>query len=268
MNRDSLEWQWHNYVSITPSFRRLLVRLTHRQPKERYQSAQEVLEAITPLLHSDEVSSPLPQSMLTTTRIDLSVDPNAAPIFNAPMQPGAASALHDEAFVARCRQELTRCIGPMASFVVEDALDQHPNASPQELVEILASQLSDGKQASQFMSSIDVPPQPLIAPERSSQSASMAQPRSQQNSGAAIASLGISQANVSAASVDESSTLSPAFIDSCRQVLTQCIGPMASVLLEDALEDFGHLSPSEFVAQLATEIPDPRKAQEFQQRLQ
>jgi serine/threonine-protein kinase len=267
MNRDSLEWQWQNYVSVSPAFKRLLLRLTHRQPKERYQSAQEVLTAITPLLHSDEVSSPLPQSMLTTTRIDLSTDPNAAPIFNAPMQAGSASVIQDEAFVARCRQELTRCIGPMASFVIEDALDQYPNASPQELVEILASQLSDGKQANQFMSRIDVPPALPIAPDSTSRPASMAQPKSPGSSGA-IAPFGHSGANSPAASMNEPSRLSPDFMAHCRQVLTECVGPMASVLLEEALEDYAHLGPSDFVAQLATEIPDPRKAQEFQQRLQ
>lgn len=268
MNRDSLEWQWQNYVSASYSFVKVLMRLTHRQPKERYQSAQEVLEAITPLLDSDEVSSPLPQSMLTMTRIDLSSDPNAAPVYNAPMLPGAASAIQDEAFVARCRQELTRCIGPMATFVLEDALDQYPNASPQELVEILASQLSDGKQANQFVSSIHIPADAAIAPNTVVQSGERSRPPTAANSGnASVAATSTSAEPISQGANETVSRLTPEFLNHCRQVLAQCIGPMAEMLMEDAIEDYPHLAPPEFVAQLALEIPDPRKAQEFQDRL-
>ena len=61
--------------------------------------------------------------------------------------------------------------------------------------------------------------------------------------------------------------LSPDFVERCRQALTRCIGPMATMLLEDALIDYAHLARPDFIAQLASEIPDPKKAQEFQQQL-
>jgi serine/threonine protein kinase/class 3 adenylate cyclase len=267
MNRDSLEWQWQNHVAVNYSLVSVLRRLTHRQPKERFQSAQDVLEAITPLMDSDDVSSPLPQSMLTMTQIDLSVDSNAAPVFNAPMQPGSMSAMQDADFVARCRQELTRCIGPMATFIVEDALDQYPNASPQELVEILAAQLSDGKQASQFVSSINLPAAPssggLAEP-----SGTLSNARSRVSGATAVsaATSGPTE-SPSQGSTEESATLTPEFLARCHQALTQCIGPMAALVLEDTLADYPHLGPQAFVDQLATEIPDPRQAKAFQQRL-
>ncbi|MEM6518694.1 MAG: hypothetical protein AAF722_05090, partial [Cyanobacteria bacterium P01_C01_bin.70] len=277
MDRHTLEWHWQQHVALSYSFTRLLRQLTHRQPRERFQSAQTVLEALTPLLDADEVSSPLPQSMLTMTRIDLSPDPKAAPEFNAPMQMGTASVLQNEAFVARCREELTRCIGPMATLIIEDAIDQYPNANPHELVEILVAQLSDSKQAEQFISNIHLPSTSATAYSQTTQQQSAQHQESLQSPGLS-ASQSVSQAGSplsgAAAAVSgaepasaASSSLSSDFIDRCRQVLVRCVGPMAGMLLEDALADYPHLERRDFVAQLATEIPDPRKAQEFQQQL-
>lgn len=275
MDRKTLEWHWQQHVAVSYAFTALLRKLTHRQPQERFQSAQAVLTTLTPLLDADEVSSPLPQSMLTMTRIDLAPDPQVTPEFNAPMQFGTTSVLHNEAFVARCREELTRCIGPMATLIVEDAIDQYPDASPQELVEILASQLSNGKQAEQFVSSIHLPTRASsiysqAAPSQSrtrSQGFSGARPLSQSHpspSANAATPAAVSGADTPSS---EATGLSPDFVARCQQALVRCIGPMAKMLLEDALADYAHLERSDFVAQLALEIPDPKKAQEFQQQL-
>jgi serine/threonine-protein kinase len=276
MDRNTLDWQWEQHVAISYSFAMLLRQLTHRQPQERFQSAQAVLEALTPLLGAEEVSSPLPQSMLTMTRIDLSPDPQAAPEFNAPMHIRSTALIQNEAFVSRCREELTRCIGPMATLIIEDAIDQYPDASPHELVDILASQLSDGKQAEQFVSSIHIP---SAASQTDSQASSQGRVRSQDSPSAAhsfsqghsrasgFASIPSSAASGTPSAHEPVSGLSPDFIDQCQRALTRCVGPMAAMLLEDALADFAHLQRPEFVAQLAAEIPDPKKAQEFQQQL-
>ncbi|MGD1859608.1 MAG: protein kinase [Leptolyngbyaceae cyanobacterium] len=270
MDRDTLEWRWQPHVDLSYAFAVLLRQLIHRQPRERFQSAQAVLEALTPLLDADEVSSPLPQSMLTMTRIDLSPDPQAAPEFNAPLQMGSVSAPQNEAFVARCRAELARCIGPIATLMVEDAIAQYPDASPSELVEVLAAQLSDNKQAEQFISNIHL---------ASSSAANSGQTIQQQNRSSHAGSRSpdfsahpsTSQAPNSLSGTESvsaaSSRLSPEFIHNCQQVLTRCIGPMAALLLEDALADYSHLNQRDFVTQLAAEIPDPRKAHEFQQLL-
>ncbi|MEM9504579.1 MAG: protein kinase, partial [Cyanobacteria bacterium P01_E01_bin.43] len=274
MNRNTLDWQWRQHVDLTYSFTAVLQQLIHRQPQERYQSAREVLEAITPLLDSDEVSSPLPQSMMTTTRIDLSPDPNAAPVFNAPLQVGSGSVLQEEAFVDECRQALTRCIGPMATLVLEDVLDQYPDASPQELVDILAAQLSDGQQASQFVSSVQVPRPSIVSQPPSglqsmgqSGAQSAAQPLSRTS--AASTSAASQATNLSGASQSSAAPpeVSSEFVNRCRQALKRCVGPIADMLLEDTLTDYPNLGPQELVAQLAAEIPNPNKAEEFQQQL-
>ena len=274
MNRNTLDWQWRQHVDLTYAFTAVLQQLIHRQPQERYQSAREVLEAITPLLDSDEVSSPLPQSMMTTTRIDLSPDPNAAPVFNAPLQVGSGSVLPEAAFVDECRQALTRCIGPMATLVLEDVLDQYPDASPQELVDILAAQLSDGQQASQFVSSVQVPRSSMVSQSPSglqSRGQSGAQSAAQPLSRTSVASMSAAgqATNLSGASQSSAAPLevSSEFVSRCRQALKRCVGPIADMLLEDTLTDYPNLGPQELVAQLAAEIPNPSKAEEFQQQL-
>ena len=62
--------------------------------------------------------------------------------------------------------------------------------------------------------------------------------------------------------------VSSEFVNRCRQALKRCVGPIADMLLEDTLTDYPNLGPQELVAQLAAEIPNPSKAEEFQQQLQ
>ncbi len=53
-------------------------------------------------------------------------------------------------FANQCQQELTRCIGPMAKYIVEDALEQNPHLSGYQLIEMLAIEIPNAKQAAEF----------------------------------------------------------------------------------------------------------------------
>lgn len=55
-----------------------------------------------------------------------------------------------ESFVHQCEKALAICIGPIASFLVEKALNSHPQISSTELVEILAAEISDSQKAVEF----------------------------------------------------------------------------------------------------------------------
>lgn len=55
------------------------------------------------------------------------------------------------------------------------------------------------------------------------------------------------------------------FIKQCERELTRCIGPMASLILEEVLAQSIQIEPRELVEILANEIPDPQKAQKFRQ---
>lgn len=57
-------------------------------------------------------------------------------------------------FLARCERELTLHIGPMANFIIEDTLTQHPQASTQTLIELLAAEIPNSQSAAQFKASL------------------------------------------------------------------------------------------------------------------
>jgi serine/threonine protein kinase len=53
-------------------------------------------------------------------------------------------------FIRRCEQELAYCIGPIASFVVQEVVEKKRPQSPEELITALAEYLPDRKQMTQF----------------------------------------------------------------------------------------------------------------------
>jgi len=242
MNRDSLEWDWQRHVSLPTALVQLLNKLIQPRPSDRFQSAKEVLAQAIALVPN--AASPLPQP--TNKPIDWSLDSVAAPLFDAPLEPGR-SVTRDPAFITQCQQELTRSIGPMATVLIEDVLEQHPNASPQELVTLLAAQLSDGRQAEAFTTRIYAE-SGLLA--RSGLSGEMTDTQ------AAATTM-----------PQRSDPINPDFVQRCRQALVHSIGPMADFLLEETLADFPDLNPQGLVLKLAAEIPNAEKAKEFQRQL-
>ncbi len=64
-------------------------------------------------------------------------------------EPETVSSLNPE-FLKLCQQELARCIGPFARFLIEDTLAEHPQIAPQQLVEVLAAEIPNPEQAKQF----------------------------------------------------------------------------------------------------------------------
>ncbi|MGB3310198.1 MAG: protein kinase [Nodosilinea sp.] len=247
IDQDSLEWRWQSYVTLSQPLEAILTQLVQQKPKARFQSADDVVQRLTPLATAVAPSSPLviePSWAQAVSRSEYltAADPSIV-----------HSELHDPSFIATCRHELARCIGPMASVIVEEMIDQYPQATPEEFVDILASQLSNGRQATDFVSRLQV-----AVDSNYVSSASNSQDFSVPDSAQFLAStLPISEERPS-----------PDFINRCRQTLTRCIGPMASYLVDDTLADFPNLSPQELVIRLAAEIPNARKAEDFRQQMQ
>jgi class 3 adenylate cyclase/tRNA A-37 threonylcarbamoyl transferase component Bud32 len=252
IDQDCLEWNWKTFVYPSTPLADVLDRLIRQKPKERFQSANQVIEALTG-------AAPAPSPLAGETPAYGSPRVETTPVTRhsppADSAEGLAAAdtsqVYDQAFLELCRRELTRCIGPMASIVLEDAIDQHPQASAAELVEVIAAQISNGDQATAFISRIQIPDDQPIS--------DLADTLSQN----AAVSVGLDPDM----EVDARATLTPDFISRCRQVLTRSIGPMASLLLEDALADHPNLDPQGLVDCLAAEIPDAKKADEFRQQL-
>ncbi|MGD1854412.1 MAG: protein kinase [Leptolyngbyaceae cyanobacterium] len=227
MDDKTLDLQWEHYIRVSPQLKTVLNTLTRQQPQDRFQSAKDVFEQLSPLLPasvSKTLSQVQPLPVETTTRPEATVS-----------RPGP-----DPSFISQCRDELIRCIGPIADMVIQETLEDNPGATPQKIVEILAGQITDADRATAFLSHICVP------------SESLASSQTMPEIGTVIQSKQI---------------LNPDFIDRCRQALALRIGPMASMVVEDVLTDYPNQSAPAFVDRLAKEIPDSQMSQEFRQEL-
>jgi serine/threonine protein kinase/class 3 adenylate cyclase len=252
MDQDSLEWYWQDYVTVSDPLTQILRQLTQQRPKDRFQSAREVI-----------------QTLMTTfpTRAGASVVPPPPP--PAPIKTVALAnpqpIQRDPSFMTQCREELSRCIGPMADIVIEDTLEQYPHATPRELVNLLAAQLSDADQAAVFISHIRIPLESTATSQTSGRN------RTGHDNTVIETLLQVSSSSSSDGAAPGASSdlqvLSQAFVERCRQVLTQCVGPMATFLLEDALSEMPTPSPQALVDRLAADIPDSKAAAEFKQLL-
>ncbi len=56
----------------------------------------------------------------------------------------------DASFLHQCQEYLAEIIGPIASSLIQEVLEYHPRISPDELVHILAKEISNPKQAQEF----------------------------------------------------------------------------------------------------------------------
>ncbi len=224
MDDKTLELQWRQHATVSPQLAKILDTMIRQKPQERFQSASDVFAQLSPLLPA-HVSKTLNSVSLPTRSV---APPPSISVFRP-----------DPAFIAQCRDELARFIGPFADMVIEETLEENPDATPQEIVDILAGQIIDADQATAFLSHICIPNEALAASETMPE----------------------------LHAVQQQQLLKPAFIAQCRQVLAQAIGPMASMIVEDTLADYPGLSASAFVDQLAKEVPDGQKAQEFRQQL-
>ncbi|MEM9908094.1 MAG: serine/threonine-protein kinase, partial [Cyanobacteria bacterium P01_D01_bin.44] len=237
MDRDSLEWRWQSELEADPAFLTILEKLTQPIPKQRYQSAQEVIAAL---------ETAFPKQV--NERRALQITPIASPPEVSTLRG------HDAKFMQQCREELSRRIGPMADIVIQETLEQHPQATPRELVQLLAAQLSQADQAESFINQIQLPASPA------------GKTRVQLDS-LSSASTALQSADNTTTAPDEAA-LSPEFLQRAQQALIRCIGPMADLIIEETLDAYPHLTPTALVQQLAAEIPDAKQAQTFRQEMQ
>jgi serine/threonine-protein kinase len=120
------EWSWRSYTEISDQLDNVLERMLSFIPKHRFQSAQEVLDA----LQENTVSEPQQETLSTE----------------------AKTAQLPPEFIAFCQKELARYIGPMASLVCEEVIGK--SSFPLTLVgyvEALAAEIPDPDKANQFI---------------------------------------------------------------------------------------------------------------------
>ena len=113
------------------------------------QQAIEFKKKITTELDASLMAETSQKSIHSTKKV--SSQPPKSTSIKSRDQPRSEATFHlTQSFADRCQQELTRCIGPMAKYIVEDTLEQNPQLSVQQLIETLAAQIPNAKQAMEF----------------------------------------------------------------------------------------------------------------------
>jgi serine/threonine-protein kinase len=253
-------------TQISPPLVQILQKLLAENPRHRYASARSVLDDLN-LLSAGQPGLPVPvseppsvtQALPEDTFLRLVSEPTQ------PSEPGQPSDALLEQFIQPCHRELVRCVGPMASYLLEDILTQQPQ-SPLQLIELLAAEIPDARQSTQFkqhaqaiLKQLTLIPSPPIgqnaAQTQNPGSAQFSQSPSQ-HSGQPVANL-----------PSPASTLTPEMIRCCRQELARQIGPMAICIVDDILAQSPQPTVAEFVQAVAAEIPEPKQAEAFRRQL-
>jgi serine/threonine protein kinase len=219
MDQETLEWQWQDLVTISPQLAQVLNQMLENQPKARYQTAQDVLLALG-------AASPI------------SLPPAVQPSIATPTQ----SPKPSPEFLQRCQQELTNRVGPIASFILDSALAQYPDANSEQIIEAISQEIPSSIQADSFRTTLQ---HSLNHSEAASSKSPNKHPKSASSSPQASPNL-----------------LSPDFLAHCQQVLTRCIGPMANLILDEILMQSPQ-TPQTLVDAIVAEIPDPQQARTF-----
>lgn len=206
--------------------------------KER--EVAEIVESDEFKLLEQQVSKFRNQSEIA---IDSARSPDRLEVALKPQHTSQKSARVNSQFLDYCRQELARCIGPLADCIIEDILADSPDLTPQQLVEALAAEIPDSRRSQDFVRSIKIP----------------------------VASNSETETSESLTDAQKMGDLrdrpGPQFLEHCRQELMRCMGPMASFLLEDILAQSPHLAIEQLIEVLVAEIPDQQRAQEFKNRI-
>jgi serine/threonine-protein kinase len=155
MDYSSLEWQWRSYTQVSEPFRQILDRLIIAHPKYRYQSAKELLSSLEQLRPkvrnntspSSFVSHQPKQFYQEDNQIQETSVTQPYKLSNAESEP---NYFLNPNFIKHCQTELAYCIGPMATLLVNEILDNYPFLSPQQLVEAIIAAIPDERQSLAF----------------------------------------------------------------------------------------------------------------------
>ncbi|WP_297085636.1 protein kinase [Thermoleptolyngbya sp. C42_A2020_037] len=293
MEHTSLEWRWREYADVSDRLVRILERLLSEKPKDRYQTAREVLADLR-ALSLPEVN----EDRLIEVQIDLDQSKRQRQV----------DEIVQSAFFQDLMQNLDRFRGSFDSLVAEP---DEPNPSPEAVS-------FEGFNNPPAGSSPDSPPVPQVLFGISAIQPGVADDAVWRTS---FPSLDANAEDFPEYAGDESIHLSPAapdgdlldnrlielpaatespftepppatlhhtiempladtslplhqprvpalWLEACRRELAECIGPMAKLLLDSVLAKQTGLSAEALVEAIATRIPNPAQASQFRSRMQ
>lgn len=164
MNQYSLKWEWRNRAEVSTAFGEIIDKMLADTPIGRYQTAQEVSDDLACLMEGRQTSASLGAApVLPQTAI---IPPSSPETMASPAPTGSLSPLSDPplpqtslpvsasslspAFLEQCRQKLAEYIGPMAAFVIDEAIARHYPTSPAALIDLLEPEIPSSAEAIAF----------------------------------------------------------------------------------------------------------------------
>jgi serine/threonine protein kinase len=127
--------------------------------KNQVDTSRSLDETILSLPNSkldDRSQSPRKQEATNNFLRKTEVDETASNRFSSKFTPSSSYSqiLPDSKFINLCEQELAKAIGPIATLIVSEVLEQHPSFSAEQLADCLESYITDSKQAQHFKQSL------------------------------------------------------------------------------------------------------------------
>jgi serine/threonine protein kinase len=286
---DSLNWQWRKYTKVSDSFAAILNKMLAASPKERYQSATEVIAQLNlnspnhnsqpnqaqanqtsqnQILQNQTSQNQILQNQTSQNQASQAqkITQNSQGFFGGIVQKllsktGQANQVKEQQlqqlqvgnktttivyteaqgllqpeFLNFCQQQLISSVGPFASTLIKYTLEKTPDIEPEEFVEVLAAAIPEAQRAEDFRNSVKL-------------------------------SLETNYQNSQESLNNFPAISNPEFLDQCRRELASFIGPLASVILRDALDEHPNLTPKELIDTLVAEIPNQERAQMFRKRI-
>lgn len=154
MDSRTLTWKWRNFTQVSDRFAQILNTMLSDNPSQRYATATAVLEALdgkeTTIVSQSpvtQVSQPAPAFHSTPRQ------PVSPPIQNSgqpSVNPSRSQSVIREQLIEQCEQELMQCIGPVATFLVQEVVSNGSVNSSEELINAIVKRIPNHAQAVEF----------------------------------------------------------------------------------------------------------------------
>jgi serine/threonine-protein kinase len=247
LDQYSLEWQWRDYARVSQPLGQILDKMIEDRPVQRYQSARDVLLHLQQLPQQQRI---LFQTNSSSPRQDETEE--EMPYFDASEN---TIIMNSSSIPSRSQTSLLRESDLMESTEDEEVNPRNPSIfQPQQPTP--PSSFSNSIEETMIVNSTN----PSVP--RSSSSIPPAQSEQKRRQSGSMPPVYSSGAYRS-----PHTSVNSEFIKKCQQELAYCIGPMASLIVEEILEQYSSLTPQELVDILSAQIPDAKKALEFKRRL-
>ncbi len=255
----SLKWQWQSYVKISHQLSEILEKTLADNPSDRYQSAKEVFDELQGCYRIQGDSHLLPGNS-GVSQPDKKVQTGGDGELEAAKTGEAEKnklwkqqlpdiktnienpVTIDSEFLESCQQELTSFVGPFASVLLKNTLNQFPQLTPSELIERLAVAIPHSQRSQEFRNRAQI----LLAKTGTHQETTLSQDM--------VTSFPAAN--------------DPEFLQYCRKELVSFVGPFATVLIENTIANNPQITPEQLVEVLVAKIPHQQRAEEFRNRIQ